>query len=128
MIQEPLTSVKYLSLIHISRAEGESISQVLQNYYASRNLLTRIRQKSADLRHIVQTALERNRKKYDLQIRQLKDTENREKYKIYGELLHTYGYHLEEGARELEALNYYTNEMVTIPLDADKTPAENAQR
>ena len=120
-----------LPLTHLSnytRTEGESISQVLQNYYASRNLLTRIRQKSADLRHIVQTALERNRKKYDLQIRQLKDTENREKYKIYGELLHTYGYHLEEGARELEALNYYTNEMVTIPLDADKTPAENAQR
>ena len=42
--------------------------------------------------------------------------------------IHTYGYNLEEGARQLEALNYYTNEMVTIPLDAAKTPQENAQR
>ena len=34
--------------------------------------------KSTDLRRIVQTALERNIKKYDLQAKQLKDTEKRE--------------------------------------------------
>lgn len=105
-----------------------SISQVLETYYALKNTLTRIRQKSTDLRHIIQTALERNRKKYDLQLRQLKDTENREKFKVYGELINTYGYNLEEGSRKLEALNYYNNEMVSIPLDAAKTPRENAQR
>lgn len=104
------------------------MSEVLRTYYSERNRLTRIRQKSADLRHIVQTALERNRKKYDLQIRQLKDTENREKYKVYGELINTYGYHVEEGAKKMEALNYYTNEMISIPLDPTKTPQENAQR
>ena len=104
------------------------MSEVLRTYYSTRSRLTRIRQKSADLRHIVQTALERNRKKYDLQIRQLKDTENREKYKVYGELINTYGYNVEEGAKKLEALNYYTNEMISIPLDPTKTPQENAQR
>ena len=77
---------------------------------------------------MVQTALERNRKKYDLQLKQLRDTENRDKYKVYGELIHTYGYNLEEGAKELEALNYYTNEMIKIPLDPQKTPQENAKK
>lgn len=105
-----------------------SISQVLETYYALKNTLTRIRQKSTDLRHIIQTALERNRKKYDLQLHQLKDTQNREKYKVYGELINTYGYNLEEGAKKLEALNYYNNEIASIPLDAAKTPQENAQR
>ena len=76
----------------------------------------------------IQTALERNRKKYDLQLKQLRDTENRDKYKVYGELIHTYGYNLEEGAKELEALNYYTNEMIKIPLDPQKTPQENAKK
>ena len=108
--------------------ECASISEVLSTFYSTRSLLTRIRQKSADLRHIVQTALERNRKKYDLQLRQLKDTENREKFRIYGELINAYGYNVEEGARKLDALNYYTNEMVSIPLDPTKTPQENAQR
>ena len=108
--------------------EYASISEVLSTFYSTRSLLTRIRQKSADLRHIVQTALERNRKKYDLQLRQLKDTENREKFRIYGELINAYGYNVEEGARKLDALNYYTNETVSIPLDPTKTPQENAQR
>lgn len=110
------------------RVEFASISQVLETYYAQKSTLTRIRQKSTDLRHIIQTALERNRKKYDLQLRQLKDTENREKFKVYGELINTYGYSLEEGAKKLDALNYYNNEMVSIPLDAARTPQENAQR
>ncbi len=106
----------------------DSISSLLESYYASKNVITRIRQKSSDLRRIVQTALERSRKKYDLQIRQLRDTEKRDKYKIYGELLHTYGYQLEEGARALETVNYYTGEPVTVPLDSALTPQENAKR
>ena len=56
--------------------------------------------KSADLfEAIVTTALERSRKKYDLQLKQLKDTEKREKYKVYGELLNAYGYTAPEGAK-----------------------------
>ena len=50
--------------------EFESVSQMLETYYATKNTLTRIHQKSSDLRRIVQTALERNRKKYDLQKKQ----------------------------------------------------------
>lgn len=110
------------------KKDFDSVSCILETYYSVRNTLTRIRQKSTDLRHVVQTSLERNRKKYDLQAKQLKDTQNRDKYKVYGELIHTYGYGLSEGAKELEALNYYTNEMIRIPLDPNKTPAENAQK
>lgn len=110
------------------QVEFDSISQVLETYYALKNTITRIRQKSTDLRHILQTALERNRKKYDLQMRQLKDTENRDKFKVYGELINAYGYNLEEGTKKLEALNYYKNEMVSIPLDPTKTAQENSQR
>lgn len=120
-----------VALSHFSnytKQEFTSISEVLNTYYATKNTLTRIRQKSADLRHVVQTALERNRKKYDLQKKQLRDTENREKYKVYGELIHTYGYNLAPNSRELTALNYYTNEEITIPLDPTLTPAENAQK
>lgn len=106
----------------------ESISVLLENYYAAKNTLTRIRQKSSDLRRIVQTALERSRKKYDLQSRQLTDTEKREKYKLWGELLHTYGYGVPEGARSMQALNYYTNEEVTIPLDPTLSAQENAKK
>lgn len=106
----------------------ESISCLLQEYYAEKNKIVRIRQKSGDLRRIVQTAIERTAKKYDLQEKQLKDTGKRENYKVYGELLNTYGYSAQPGAKELEALNYYTNEMIKIPLDPTKSATENAKK
>ena len=105
-----------------------SMSALLEHYYAEKNILTHIRQKSADLRRIVQTALERNVKKYDLQLRQMKDTEKRDTYRVYGELLNTYGYSAEPGAKSFQALNYYTGETVAIPLDSTLSAMENAQR
>lgn len=106
----------------------DSISEILEQYYAKKSTVTRIRQKSSDLRHIAVTALDRCRKKYELQSRQMADTEKREQFKVYGELLHAYGYGIEPGAKQYEALNYYTNEMLTIPLDATLSAQENAQR
>ena len=105
-----------------------TVSSMLETYYASRDTLNRIRQKSSDLRRIVQTALERNRKKYALQQKQMKDTAKKDKYKVYGELINTYGYGLEEGCKSFKALNYYINEEITIPLDPTLTPQENAKK
>lgn len=104
----------------------DSMSALLEVYYAEKAALTRIRQKSSDLRHIVQTALERNVKKYDLQLHQIQDTEKRDTFRVYGELLNTYGYHARPGDQSLTALNYYTNEEVTIPLDPTLSATENA--
>lgn len=133
IIYDQKTPIEYASIPLSIYADKESvhfdsISEVLERYYEEKNTLTRIRQKSVDLRKIVQTALERNVKKYDLQLKQMKDTEKRDKYRIYGELLNTYGYNVEPGAKSMEALDYYTNEMITIPLDDTLTPAENAKK
>lgn len=111
---------------HIEPAD--SISAVLEQFYASRSLYTRMRQKSVDLRKIVSTHLERSSKKLDLQLKQLKDTEKRDKFKVYGELLNTYGYQVTEGAKSVEVPNYYTGEMLTIPLDETLSPLDNAKK
>ena len=106
-----------------------SMSQVLETYYAEKSTVTRIRQKSSELRRIVQTALERNYKKYDLQQKQQKDTEKREKYRVYGELIQTYGYELSGGEKSLTAPNYYDdNKELAIPLDPTLSAQENAQK
>lgn len=107
---------------------NDSISYILRNYYSKKNIITRIRQKSADLRKIVQTLLERNVKKYDLQLKQLKDAAKKDKYKVYGELLNTYGYSAALGDKEITCDNYYTGESITIPLDPTKSAIENAKK
>lgn len=107
----------------------ESISQMLEVFYAERNIYNRIHQKSADLRKIVTTALERNQKKYQLQQKQQKDAEKREKYKLYGELINVYGYNLQDQAKELVCENFYdNNKEIRIPLDPQKTARENSQK
>lgn len=108
--------------------EVDSVSALLEQFYREKNVVVHIRQRSADLRHIVSLALERNSKKLDLQLKQLKDTENREKYRLYGELLTAYAYQIKTGQKEVTVDNYYTNEQTSIPMDPQLTPSENAQK
>ena len=133
VVYENRQPVEYAAIRLSSYAQEQSrvfthISELLEYYYAEKNTITRIRQRSVDLRRIVQTALERNVKKYDLQVKQLQDTEKREKYKVYGELLNTYGYEVEIGAKSMEALNYYDDQKITIPLDPTLAAGENAKK
>ncbi len=112
----------------LRKVSFESISALIENYYAEKELRTRIRQRSADLRRVINTAIERNARTLNLQEKQMHDTEKREKYRIYGELLNTYGYSLEPGAKVLEAVNYYNNEPTKVPLDPMLSPSENAKK
>lgn len=106
----------------------DDISAMLLGFYKEKEIISRIRQRSTDLRKIVQTHLERDVRKYDLQLKQLKDTGKMDKYRIYGELLNTYGYDIREGEKEAEVLDYYTNERIRIPLDETLSPLKNSQR
>ena len=110
------------------RRRMESISETLEQFYLLRSRNSRIRQKSQDLRQVLKTATERAAKKLDLQQAQFRDTEDREQYRIYGELLNTYGYGLEPGAKELTCTNYYDGQEITIPLDPMLTAGENSKR
>ncbi len=87
-----------------------------------------MRQKSVDLRKIVSNSLERDNRKYNIQLKQLKDTKKKDKYKVYGELLTTYGYSIESGAKDFETVDFYTGNTVKIPLDATLSPIDNAKK
>ena len=106
----------------------ESISGLLQDFYAKKKSYTDIRQKTAELRQIVQTLLNRDYKKYDLQLKQIKDTEKKEKYQLYGELITAYGYSVPAGSTSMKAENYHTGEEITIPLDPTLSPIDNGKK
>ncbi|MDD3174531.1 MAG: NFACT RNA binding domain-containing protein [Herbinix sp.] len=105
----------------------DSISVLLETFYASKDSVARIRQKSFDLRKVVSNAIDRASKKYDLQHKQLQDTDKRDKFKIYGELITAYGYGLEPGTKVLNTINYYDDKEISIPLDPTLSPLENAK-
>lgn len=104
------------------------MSRVIEEYYRGKSISTRIKQHSADLRKIVGNAIERTAKKYDLQLAQLKDTEKKDKYRIYGELITAYGYNVNQGDKQLVCENYYDGKEISIPLNTDISVMENGKR
>lgn len=114
---------------NFTKVNYDSVSKMLSDFYSSREAFILSRQKSSDLRRIVNTALERAVKKYDLQKKQLADADKREIYRVYGDLLNTYGYSLKGGESSFTAQNYYdNNNEITIPLDKNKSAKENAKK
>lgn len=105
-----------------------SMSFTVETFYGEKETVQRIRQKSTDIRKHVTMLLDRNRKKLSIQLKQLKDTEKRERYKVYGELINTYGYQLGPEDTKLNCVNYYDDTEVEIPVDNTLTPAENANK
>ena len=111
------------------RESFDSVSKMLYDFYSSREAFVLNRQKSSDLRRIVNTALERTSKKYDLQEKQLQDADKKDIYRVYGDLLNTYGYSLKGGESSFTTENFYDdNKEITIPLDKNKSAKENAKK
>ncbi|MDD7349121.1 MAG: NFACT RNA binding domain-containing protein [Clostridiales bacterium] len=106
----------------------DSVSEMIEVFYGEKEAIQRIRQKSADLRKNIMTLLERDQKKIAIQRKQLKDTEKRERYKIYGEHINTYGYQLGPEDTVLKCTSYYDESPLEIPIDPAKTPTENANK
>ena len=105
----------------------DTASRLLIEYYRKKEIKNRINQKSADLKKLVSNYLDRAYKKRVLQESDLKKTESREKYRVYGELLQAYGYNVQSGADSITVENYYdNNNPITIPLKKELTPQENA--
>lgn len=110
------------------KKSGDSMSGTLELFYKEKELHVRIRQRSAELRRVVQTATERVSKKLGLQEKQCRDTEKREKYRLYGELIRAYAYRIEEGADKCVLQDYNTGEDVCISLDPTLSPQDNANK
>lgn len=107
----------------------EGVSEAIDCYYVTRSAQERMKQKSAGILKLVHNNIERCEKKLAMHRRNLEKSKNRDKYKICGDLLTANMYRVKYGMDSLDAENYYDgNKIVTIKLDPDISPAQNAQR
>lgn len=108
----------------------ESISLLLDDFYTMRDMHERMHQKSADLIKLLNNNIERITKKLNILRKTLSDAENKEKYKVAGDLLTANLYMLTDGMKSAEVTDYYAEGMpsVTIALDPQLSPSQNAQR
>jgi len=108
----------------------ESMSEVSDLYFSERDLRERIRSKSASLTKLLKNNIERCAKKLSLLQKTLKDAENKEKYKIYGDLVTANIYKISKGDRSVTVENYFEQDSPSVKIDLKEnlSPAENAQR
>jgi len=104
------------------------ICRAMDEFYYLKDKHERMRQRTSAIRKTASNLLERARKKLILLQERLHDAENKEKFRIYGELITANLYRVRHGDEVLEAENFYdNNNMVSIPLDKRLYPPNNAQ-
>lgn len=108
----------------------ESLSELLDRYYFGKADRDRVKQQATDLERFILNEKEKNEKKIKKLEATINEAKNATQYQLYGELLTANLYALEKGMKEIEVINYYDENSgtVTIPLNPQKTPSENAQR
>lgn len=107
----------------------ESTAELLEEYYTKAADAWRIKQKAMDLSDFLTRTAARISRTNAVREKELKESDNAEKYRIYGELIQANLYQMKKGERVLKAQNFYEEDMptVAIPLQPDKSPVQNAQ-
>lgn len=106
-----------------------TFSQTLDYFYRERVTHDRIRQRSGELFKTISNLQERAVRKVVNRRNQLKECEDKDKYKLYGDLITANQYALSKGSTVYEVQNYYEdNSILKIPADPSLTPVQNAQK
>ncbi|QGU95132.1 DUF814 domain-containing protein [Clostridium bovifaecis] len=106
-----------------------SPSALIENFYSAKDKSDRLKSKSSDLQKVIINNINRCVKKERILTSTLKQCEEKETYKLFGELLTSNIYELKKGMKEAKVNNYYSEDYaaVRIPLNENKTPSENIQ-
>ena len=109
---------------------NDSISQVIEDYYKTKDIKDRIHQRTSDLRKSISIKLDRLYHKQKKIEKELIDADNADIYKVRGELLTAYIYMIEKGMKSIDVANFYDENYsnITISLNENLTPSENAQK
>ncbi len=107
----------------------DTFSELVDFFYYEQVRIDRIRQRSNDLFHHLTTLQERAVRKAINRQRELDECKDKEKLRIYGELINANLHQLEKGALFYDLENFYDNmAVVRIPADPTLTPVQNAQK
>ena len=104
------------------------VSEAISYYYSNKSSSNRVRQKSSDLDRAIGNSLDKLYLKKQRLSEDLLKAENSDGLRLFGELLTANLHQIKPGLSKVEVLNYYDNEMISIPLDPRFSATQNAQR
>ena len=106
----------------------ESLSLLLDEFYENKAERDRVHQQSNDLSQLLTNERKKNINKLQKLEKDYKETNRAKEYREKGEVLTAYMHQVQQGQTSVELENFYNdNELIKIELDAQKSPAANAQ-
>lgn len=121
------TALPYTT-IEGEKTSFDTLAELLDEYYENKAERDRVNQQSNDLSQLLNNEHKKNRNKLKKLEREYKETEIADEYRTKGEVLTAYMHTVNQGMDEVELENFYANnEKISISLDPQKSPAENAQ-
>lgn len=111
-------------------SHSDSYNALLSEFYELRDRAARIKSQSLDIVKLLNNIHSRIERRMSSRISELEKSRDREKLRIYGELLKANLYAIPRGAEFAEVLNYYDESFSTIkiPLNPAISPAANAAK
>lgn len=108
----------------------DSFSELCNCFYRERQRQDSIRRRTYETGRLVSTLIERTSRKIEKQRGELARCADKEQLRVFGELLKANLYAVKRGAAFAEVVNYYDPDgsAVRIPLKAELSPSQNAQR
>lgn len=111
------------------KVKVKSISSLLEEYYNSKFLRDSLGSKSKELKKSVRKHIDKIKRKLSNQANELNTALNREKFKIYADLISSNFYKIEKGANSVTVENFYNDmEEIKIPLDPTLDGPSNASK
>ena len=110
--------------------QGESFSQLLDEFYRERDKQERMRVREQDLLRLLSTHSERLSRKIGIQRGELEQCAGREGLRVAGDLISANMYQMEKGLEAVDLPNFYEegSPLLHIQLDPALTPSQNAQK
>lgn len=107
----------------------ESVSAMLDDYYSGKAERDRVKQQAGDLHRFLKNERDKNKRKIKKHETTLKKSESAEEYQKLGELLTAHMHMVKTGDESVTVVDYYDPDQseMTIELNPNKTPSENAQ-
>ncbi|RDY72226.1 fibronectin/fibrinogen-binding protein [Halobacillus trueperi] len=107
----------------------DSVSAMLDDYYSGKAERDRVKQQAGDLHRFLKNERDKNKRKIKKHETTLKKSESAEEYQKLGELLTAHMHMVKTGDESVTVVDYYDPDQseMTIELNPNKTPSENAQ-
>lgn len=106
----------------------DSANGLLDKFFAQSDKRTRTKQRAKDLMKLLMTSFERVSRKLELRKKELAECNERDVFRVKGDLINANLYRLEKGMTSAVLEDFESGEPVTVALDPRLTPAGNAQK